>query len=198
MYAFIRGTVVSVKTDCVILDNNGIGYRVFISGALSEKLGIGEEIRLFTHFSVREDAMLLYGFESEEELELFRLLIGVNGIGPKGAMGIFSVMTPDDLRFAVLSDDAAQIAKAPGVGKKTAQKVILELKDKLDLMETFEQKAAQTETAASEGNAQTEAVLALTALGYARNEAMRAVRTVCEDGEKADVEEILKAALREL
>ncbi len=198
MYAFIRGTITSIREDYVVLDNNGIGYRIFISSALAEKLAVGEEIRLFTHFAVREDAMLLYGFESEEELELFRLLLGVSGIGPKGAIGIFSVMTPDDLRFAILSDDAAQIAKAPGVGKKTAQKVILELKDKLDLMDSFERKAANTEAVSTEGNAQTEAVLALTALGYARNEAMKAVRTVCEEETLTDVEEILKAALREL
>ncbi|MDO4614024.1 MAG: Holliday junction branch migration protein RuvA [Lachnospiraceae bacterium] len=198
MYAFIRGTITSIREDYVVLDNNGIGYRIFISSALAEKLAVGEEIRLFTHFAVREDAMLLYGFESEEELELFRLILGVSGIGPKGAIGIFSVMTPDDLRFAILSDDAAQIAKAPGIGKKTAQKVILELKDKLDLMESFERKAANTEAVSSEGNAQTEAVLALTALGYARNEAMKAVRTVCEEESFTDVEEILKAALREL
>jgi Holliday junction DNA helicase RuvA len=144
--------------------------------------------------------MLLYGFLSEDDLEMFRLLLGVSGIGPKGALGVMSGLTADTLRFAVLSGDAATIAKAPGIGKKTAQKIILELKDKVDLEDAFEKKVSHTEerTRAGEDSPEREAVLALTALGYSNAQALKAVRKAASYTEEITVEKLLKAALREM
>ena len=145
--------------------------------------------------------MQLYGFLSKDDLAMFRLLLGVNGIGPKAALGALSGITADELRFAVLSDDVKTISKAPGIGKKTAQKLILELKDKLKLEDAFEMKMAhQQEAAAAMGgesgeNGHQEAVEALVALGYSSTDALRAVRKVT-DVDPNDVEAILKAALK--
>jgi Holliday junction DNA helicase RuvA len=144
--------------------------------------------------------MQLYGFPKKDDLEMFRLLLSVNGIGPKAALGILSGGTSDNLRFAVLSEDVKTISKLPGIGKKTAQKLILELKDKLKLEDAFELKMANVQEAAA-GEAlrdgMQEAVEALTALGYSSTDALRAVRAV-KDVDPSDVEAILKAALRNL
>lgn len=198
MFAYIRGTVAALETDSVILDHQGIGYRIYVPSAVLAELSVGEERKLHTYFAVREDAMQLYGFLTADDLELFRLLIGVSGIGPKGALGILGVMSGDELRFAVLSEDAAGLSKAPGIGKKTAQKVIIELKDKLDLMDAFEKKAAHTAAgaAAQENSAQSDAIMALTALGYSSTEAMRAVRTAVAEKESEDAETLIRAALK--
>ena len=142
MYAYIKGMLAAVRTESVVLENNGIGYNVLVPANFTEGLSIGDEVTAYTHFSVREDAMQLFGFRTEDELGIFRLLLTVSGIGPKGALGVLTGMSADELRFAVLADDAAAIAKAPGIGKKTAQKIILELKDKLNLEEAFEKKTA--------------------------------------------------------
>ena len=198
MFAYIRGTVAALESDSVILDHQGIGYRIYVPSAVLAELSVGEERKLHTYFAVREDAMQLYGFLTADDLELFRLLIGVSGIGPKGALGILGVMSGDELRFAVLSEDAAGLSKAPGIGKKTAQKVIIELKDKLDLMDAFEKKAAHTAAgaAARENSAQSDAIMALTALGYSSTEAMRAVRTAAAEEESEDAETLIRAALK--
>lgn len=164
---------------------------------------MGKEVKIYTHLNVREDAMQLYGFLNLDELKTFRLLLGVNGIGPKAAIGILSGLTTDELRFAVLSDDVKTISKAPGIGKKTAQKLILELKDKIDLEEVFETKqehVRETEgkmESKEENAAKKDAVDALTALGYSSTEALRAVRQtgVTQD---MDVETILKLALKNM
>ncbi|MDO5702583.1 MAG: Holliday junction branch migration protein RuvA [Lachnospiraceae bacterium] len=198
MYAYIKGTIQSVLEDSVIVENGGIGYRIFVPGSSRDELSAGDERRFYTHFAVREDAMLLYGFLTQDELELFRMLLGVSGVGPKGALGILGVMRGDDLRFAVLSDDAAAISRAPGVGRKTAQKIILELKDKMDLMEAFESKAEKTAGGVPDGSAgaQSDAIMALTALGYGNTEAMKAVRKAAADAPDAGAEELIRAALR--
>jgi len=151
---------------------------------------------------VREDAMQLYGFLSKDDMKIFTLLLSVNGVGPKAALGILSGITADELRFAVLSDDVKTLSKAPGIGKKTAQKMILELKDKLSLEDAFEQKLLHEQTRAvsgmeGAGNGMQEAIEALTALGYSAADAMRAVRQV-KDVPEDDVEAILKAALKNL
>lgn len=200
MYAYIKGTVAALAQDSAVIDNGGIGYRIFMPGGSLQELSVGDERKIYTHFAVREDAMQLFGFLTEDDLNVFRLLLGVSGVGPKGALGVLSVMNADDLRFAVLSDDAAGISRAPGIGKKTAQKVILELKDKMDLRDAFERKAAHTEEAAAraDGSPQAEAVLALTALGYGNTEALRAVRKAASAIQDADTESLLKAALKEL
>ncbi len=200
MIAYITGIIEEVRPDSLIIDHGGMGYRVFVPASVADAVRKGSEERIYTYFAVREDAMQLYGFLTQDDLDLFRLLLGVSGIGPKGALGILSVMNADDLRFAVLSDDAAGIARAPGIGKKTAQKVILELRDKLSLEDAFEKKAQHTEAAAQEaaGDAGREAVLALTALGYTNSEAYRAVRNAVQSDPDAGTEALIKAALKAL
>ena len=202
MYAYIKGELADIGESSIVIDNNGIGYNIIVPGSvINSGISLGDEVKIYTHFSVREDAMQLYGFISKDDLAMFRLLLGVNGIGPKAACGILSGMSADDLRFAVLSDDAASIAKAPGVGRKTAQKIILELKDKVDLQDAFEIKAAHTEAKAAkhtETNIESEATMALTALGYPNAQAMKAVRAAAQKNGVSTVEDLLKAALKEL
>ena len=202
MISFIRGYVADSTESSVILEAGGIGYEIFMTGTAIEKaVRESGEILVHTYFHVREDAMQLYGFLSRDDLQVFRLLLGVNGIGPKAALGILAGLTADELRFAVLSDDVKTLSRAPGIGKKTAQKLILELKDKLNAEESFElklahvQEEAGSEAAAADGSG--EAVEALVALGYSSTQALQAVRKV--SGIPADdVEGILKAALKNL
>ena len=205
MIAYIRGTLAYIEPEesMAVLETGGIGYRILMSGRDLDLLpAAGEELRLYTYLQVREDAFVLFGFFTREDRKLFQQLLSVNGIGPKAALGVLSALSADDLRFAVLADDAKAIAKAPGIGLKTAQKLILELKDKLSLEEAFEQKLANeqaqaTTAAAGAGmtDARQEAVEALVALGYSSTDALRAVRKVT-DVEPTDVEGILKAALK--
>ena len=144
MIAYIKGIVAEIQKDGIVLESQNMGYRIFMPASSLQRLGkTGEEKTIHTYLHVKEDAMQLYGFLKKEDLAVFRLLLGVSGVGPKGAMGILSCLSGEDLSFAILSDDAAAIAKAPGIGKKTAQKVILELKDKMNLQEAFEQKISK-------------------------------------------------------
>lgn len=201
MIAFVRGTAEDLTEASVIMEACGLGYEVFMTGTDMDRIHVGEEYKIYTYLHIREDAMQLYGFLSKDDLAMFRLLLGVNGIGPKAALGVLSGITADELRFAVLSDDVKTISKAPGIGKKTAQKLILELKDKLKLEDAFEMKMAHQQEAAaamggeSGGNGHQEAVEALVALGYSSTDALRAVRKVT-DVDPNDVEAILKAALK--
>lgn len=203
MISFIRGRVVDSTENSVIVETAGIGYEIFMTGTAIEKAVRSEgEIKIHTYFHVREDAMQLFGFLSRDDLRMFRLLLGVNGIGPKAALGVLAGLTADELSFAVLSDDVKTISRAPGIGKKTAQKLILELKDKLKLEDAFEKKLLhQQEEAVSSGESvldgSKEAVEALVALGYSSTVALRAVRKVT-DVAPDDVEAILKAALKNL
>ncbi len=200
MIAYLKGTVAEIEKDSIILECGGIGYRIFMPVSVLERMGrTGQELTVHTYLNVREDAMLLYGFLTKNDLSVFRLLLGVSGIGPKAAMGILSHFSWEDLSFAVLSDDAAAIARAPGIGKKTAQKVILELKDKLKLQDALEEKLSGDIPRESTGvsEASQEAVEALVALGYGRTEALRAVRQVSV-GEDMDVEGLLRAALKQM
>lgn len=204
MIAYIRGRLeyVDLEEGMAVLETGGIGYQILLSGRDMELLpSAGEEVRLYTYLQVRDDAFVLYGFFTREDRKLFGQLLGVSGIGPKGALGILSGLSADDLRFAVLADDAKTIAKAPGIGLKTAKKLILELRDKLSLEEAFEARLAGekaregAEPSAGLTAARNEAVEALTALGYSSSEALKAVRQV-EAADGMDVEEILKAALK--
>ncbi len=201
MIAYLKGIVAEVTDKYVILDVNSVGFRVFISAREAEAMpGRGEEVKLYTFLNVKEDAMQLFGFLSEDDLEMYRLLLNVSGIGPKGALGILSAMTADDLRFAVLSDDAKAIARSPGIGNKTAQKLILELRDKLSLEDAFEKKFEHQALAAgadAPGDARSEAVQALTALGYSNSDALKAVR-LADITPDMDTETILKLALRQM
>lgn len=200
MYAYIRGILTDMEEDHVVVEAGGIGYNIYTPGQTFEYLpSTGEEVRFYTYLNVREDAMVLYGFLTKDDLCVFKLLIGVSGIGPKGALAILSVMTTDDLRFAVLGDDAKAIAKAPGIGSKTAQRLILELKDKLSLEDAFEQKSEHRKEQANNSakGAKNEAVQALVALGYSSSEALKAINGI-EITDDTDVEDILKAALKNM
>ena len=199
MISFIRGLVADTTENSVILEAGGIGYEIFMTGSSIEQASRSEgKVKIHTYFHVREDAMQLYGFLSRDDLEMFRLLLNVNGIGPKAALGVLAGLTADELRFAVLSDDIKTISRAPGIGKKTAQKLILELKDKLDLEDAFEKKLLHEQEAEETlPDARGEAVEALTALGYSPADALRAVQKV-EPGDDMDTEAILKAALKRM
>ena len=204
MIAYIKGEVAWIEEERIVLESGNIGYNIMMPASSFDTQDlVGKEVKIYTHLNVREDAMQLYGFLNLDELKTFRLLLGVNGIGPKAAIGILSGLTTDELRFAVLSDDVKTISKAPGIGKKTAQKLILELKDKIDLEEVFETKqehVRETEgkmESKEENAAKKDAVDALPALGYSSTEALRAVRQtgVTQD---MDVETILKLALKNM
>ena len=203
MIGYVKGILEEADDQCIIVDNHGIGYRIFVPGSVfSGAIPIGQEVKIYTYLNVKEDAMQLYGFLSKDDLEMFRLLLNVNGIGPKAALGVLAGLTADELRFAVLSDDIKTISKAPGIGKKTAQKLILELKDKLKLEDAFEKKLAHEQEAASVSgflihDGRQEAAEALIALGYSSTDAMKAVRKVT-DVSPDDVEALLKAALKQL
>ncbi|MEE1443113.1 MAG: Holliday junction branch migration protein RuvA [Blautia sp.] len=202
MIAYIKGKVAEILEDRVILEAGAMGYNLFMPMASAEAvLKRGDEVKLYTHLHVREDVMQLFGFLTKDDLHTFQLLLGVNGIGPKAALGILSGLTADELRFAVLSEDVKTISKAPGVGKKTAQKLILELKDKMDLQEAFDLKTQHVQEAQGDmadlSDARKEAVEALTALGYSGADALKAVKRV-EMTSGMDVETLLKAALKNL
>lgn len=199
MISFIRGIIEEVEEGSLIIDRDGIGFQVFVpGGVLGEQFRPGDDVKVYTYLNVKEDAMQLFGFLTKDDLSVFRLLLNVNGIGPKAALGVLSGLTADELRFAILSDDVSTLTKAPGIGKKTAQKIILELKDKLSLEEAFEQKITNVREQSlgnSDQDVAKDAVQALVALGYSNTEALQAVRKV-ELQEGLDTEAILKAALK--
>lgn len=199
MYAYLIGKVAEVSEDNLVVETNHIGYNVRIPGSVVPLLPqVGEEVKIYTYTSVREDAIQLFGFLSKDDLAMYRQLITVSGIGPKGGLSVLSVMSADEVRMAVVAQDAKALAKAPGVGTKTAQRIILELKDKISLEDTFVPKEAAVTAAVSAGigQARQEAVEALTALGYASSDALRAVKAV--EQEDMDVEALLKAALKKM
>ena len=199
MISYIKGELVEVTEDSVVLDHGGMGFSIMMPGSILAKLpAIGSELKVRTYLYVKEDVLGLYGFLTKDDLKVFKLLITVSGIGPKGALAILSTMSPDDLRFAVLAGDAKTISKTPGIGSKTAQKLIIELKDKLKIEDVldgadggYEAQSDMADTAAAE------AVMALTALGYSAADATRAVKLVDSTGDM-DSETLLKAALKKL
>lgn len=200
MYSYMKGELVEISEETIVLEVNNIGYNIHIPASMIDSFsGTGQTVKIYTYFHVKEDSMKLYGFLTRDDLNIFRLLLGVSGIGPKGALAILTVMTPDDLRFAVLGEDARTIAKAPGIGNKTAQRLILELKDKLNLEDAFEAKSVHVggETGDSVSGVRSEAVQALTSLGYSSAEALKAVNSV-EITADITVEEALKAALKQM
>lgn len=201
MYAYIKGILAEITEDAIIVENQGIGYEIAVPGQVFDYLpSVGEEVKIYTYHYVREDAILLYGFLTKEDVRIFKKLIGVSGIGPKGALSILSVLSTDDLRFAILGDDAKAIAKAPGVGAKTAQRVIIELKDKLSLEDAFEQKLANQAQKAELNptvGVKNEAILALTSLGYSQSEALKVLQGI-EISPDDQVEDVLKMALKQM
>lgn len=200
MISYIRGELTFVEEDRVTVDVGGIGYAVFMPGSAIGLLPpVGTEVKIHTYLNVKEDCMQLFGFLTRDDLEVFRLVIGVNGIGPKGGLNILSQLAPDDLRFAVLSGDVKAISAAPGIGKKTAEKLILELKDKLKLEDVLGRESGgggrESSVHSAQGSIQSEAVQALVALGYGNTEALRAVKQIAVT-EETEVEDVLKQALK--
>ena len=198
MISYIRGELVSIEDEKVVIDVNGVGFGIFMPGQAMNMLpAIGEEVKLHTYMNVREDAMQLFGFLTRDDLNVFKLVIGVSGIGPKGGLSILSHLSPDELRFAVMSHDVKEISGAPGIGKKTAEKLIIELKDKLSIEDVLERTVERESHAVSSTNNQihTEAVQALVALGYGNTEALKAVKKV-DTSEDMTVEDVLKQALK--
>lgn len=200
MISFVQGTLAAKEGDLIVVQAGAVGLNIHVPLTVTEQLPkTGEEVMIHTYLKVAEDSLTLYGFLSVRDREMFCRLINVNGIGPKGALAVLSTLTPDDLRMAVLTGDAKAIARAPGVGLKTAQRILLDLKDKISFedLETFEdQGAAQPAGRAAAAGAASEAVEALVQLGYSLSEAGRAVRAV-EGAEQMDSEQILKAALKQ-
>lgn len=198
MISYIKGTVIERGEEMVILENRGIGYEIKVPQPVCEQLQQREEVQLYTNLYVREDMVCLYGFLTKEMLSFFKQLITVNGIGPKAALAIFSVLSVDMLRFAILSEDVKTIAKAPGIGLKTAQKLILELKDKVGLQwDDSEEQQMPSEDMMEQSEKKQEAVQALVALGYSNTDAMKAVRMV-QITDQMTIEEILKQALKNI
>ncbi|MBQ5561680.1 MAG: Holliday junction branch migration protein RuvA [Lachnospiraceae bacterium] len=199
MIAFINGMVAETGKDYVVLEQQGIGYLVYTPANVPTMVAEGELIKLHTYLHVREDVMQLFGFLRKSDLDMFKLLITVSGIGPKGALGVLSVLDANDLKFAILSGDAKTIATAPGIGKKTAEKTVLELKDKVKLEEAFEERleAMSEKNTDSLQQVRQDASEALVALGYSQTEALKAIRKV-NGAKDMDVETLLKAALKHL
>ena len=202
MYSYIKGTLEEISEDQTVVENHGIGYNIRISARMLDVLPTrGEEIKIYTYLYVKEDAFSLFGFPSRDELEMFKLLINVSGIGPKGGLAVLSVLSANDLRYAIVAEDVKTISKAPGVGSKTAKRLIIELKDKIDLEEViengFEQVEAANPVSGSNNRIRKEAADALVALGYSATEASKVLSGI-EITEDSDVERVLKAALKNM
>jgi Holliday junction DNA helicase RuvA len=187
MIATLRGEITQIEDAALILEVGGVGLRVAVPAPLRGRLKVGDVILLYTHLVVREDALTLYGFETQSERELFNILLGVDGIGPKVALSVLSTMTIDSIHRAVFADEADVLSRVPGVGKKTAQKMALHLKDKLKPMDALATVAAMSET-------DSEVLAALTALGYSVVEAQSAIQSLPKDAPD-DTEERLRLAL---
>ncbi len=202
MIAYLNGRVADISEENLVIEVAHIGYNVRVPASVTALLPpVGEEVRIYTYMSVREDAVALYGFLTKDDLEMYKQLITVSGVGPKAGLAILSALGADELRMAVISQDAKAIAKAQGIGAKTAQRIILELKDKISLEDTVFMKdsvsdAAVIPASGDIGRAKAEAVEALTALGYSSSDALRAVKAVEQDD--MDVEALLKAALKKM
>ena len=198
MYAYIYGKIIEKEPENLIIEAGSIGYNIHIApGMVSRFPEIGQMAKVYTYTSVREDAFWLYGFTSKDELNLFKLLITVSGIGPKGAMGILSVMDVDTLRLAILSQDAKMIAKAPGVGAKSASRIVLELKDKVKPEDVIGQAAKEEGESSAATIVRQEASEAMVALGYTVSDAYRVLQQI-EITDRTTVEEVIKAALRRM
>lgn len=198
MFSYIKGSLEEQNTDSVVVENNGIGYFLFVPISQMKLMPqIGSEVKLYTYMQVKEDGIVLFGFADTDSLDIFKQLLGVSGVGPKGALGILSVLTPNELRTAILTQDAKSISKAPGIGAKTAQRIIIDLKDKvsIDDIALAEDDMPATDVTGDITAAKHEAIEALVALGYSSKEAKEALSKVETDNSFA-VEDYLKMALK--
>jgi len=197
MYAYIYGEIIEIEPENIVIECNHIGYNIHIApGMLPKFPSIGQMARVFTYTSVREDAFWLYGFPTKEELSLFKQLITVSGIGPKAAMGILSVMDVDTIRLAVISQDAKMIAKAPGVGAKSASRIVLELKDKIKPEDVIGKPVNEEEDSVV-ATLRQEATEALVSLGYTVSDAYKVLQKL-DINEDTRVEDVIKMALRQI
>jgi holliday junction DNA helicase RuvA len=187
MIATLRGEVAQVEDNALVVEVGGVGLRVFVPAPLRIRLKAGEPAFLFTHLVVREDALTLYGFESQADRDLFNMLLGVDGVGPRVALSVLSTLTLDTIQRAVFAEESEILSRVPGVGKKTAQKITLHLQDKLKPGDVLKSVAGMTD-------ADSEVLAALTALGYSVVEAQSAIQALPKDAPQ-DVEERLRAAL---
>ena len=201
MYAYIKGELAEKNIDHIVVEAGGIGYLIYVPAQSIDYLpDEGDQIKVYTYLYIREDAMVLYGFLTKDDLEIFKMLITVSGIGPKGGLGILSTLSADDLRFAILSGDSKTISKAPGIGAKTAQRVIIDLKDKMSLEEAFEKKLDNNADGVQKtlnSSIKNDAVLALSALGYSSAESLKAVSKV-DITDDMDVEDVLKLSQKNM
>ncbi|MCD8148247.1 MAG: Holliday junction branch migration protein RuvA [Clostridiales bacterium] len=199
MYAYIKGTLEEVREDFIVVENNGVGYQISVPTRILEELpGRDAEVKIYTYLYVREDIFSLFGFSTQDELAMFRLLLGVSGIGPKGALAILSALSVNEIRFAVVSEDIKTISKAPGVGKKSAQRLIIELKDKIHLEDAYETAEDVVDVIPETTQiVRKEAMEALVALGYSGAEAARVLSGI-EISDDSDVETVLKTALKNM
>lgn len=193
MYAYIKGSLESKADSYVIVEAGGIGYKIYMPSTNIEKLGeIGQVVKVFTYYYVREDIASLYGFISDEELKMFELLLSVSGIGAKSALGILAEVSPSNFALAVITNDVSKLVKIPGIGAKTAQRMILELKDKLKTVQAIN-KDEKVEVAIIEDESSSEAMAALQMLGYQRKEIEKAFEKIEIKGLK--VEDLIRRAL---
>lgn len=202
MIGYIKGKIEGILSDGVLLENNGIGYHIYTSGMVLNNIsGLHEEIKLFTYLHVREDELSLFGFPTTEELDTFQLLLGVNGIGPKAALAILTVLSVRDLAFAIMSNDTKAITKANGVGAKGAGRVIMELKDKLLLDDLYavddSADGMATVVGSGAGDNIQDTILALVSLGYSEIDAAKAVKQIPNAG-TMESGDLLKVALKKL
>ena len=196
MFYYLSGTVAVIDLGVVVLDCGGVGFTVNTTTTTMAKLRVGESARLYTHCAIREDAFDIYGFFTKRELDTFRMLIAVNGVGPKAALAILSTVTPDGLNMAVVTQNEKSLTAAPGVGKKLAQRILLELKDKLGAQSELDFSAGDSGAAPvlQPGSKATEAVQALQVLGYDQTSINAAMKGV--DVENLSLQDIIKQALR--
>lgn len=195
MFAYIKGSLEVKSINYVVVENNGIGYKIYMSSKSIGTIGnIGEQVKVHIHYHVREDDISLYGFNSEEELRMFEILINVSGVGVKSALTMLSDITPSSFAIAVINDDVTRLTKVPGVGKKTAQRLILELKDKLKSEDIASEEIEVEEK--KNNNTNNDAVVALQVLGYSKKEAETVLEKIDTNG--LSIEETIKQALKYL
>ncbi|MBP3463990.1 MAG: Holliday junction branch migration protein RuvA [Clostridia bacterium] len=194
MYAYIKGTLEEKAKDSIVIETSGIGYKIYVSENTMSKLGeLGEKVKIYTHYHVREDNISLYGFNSNEELKMFELLLQVSGVGAKTAIAMLSNITPSKFALAIISNDLKTLTKIPGIGNKSAQRMVLELKDKLKTETAIDQNE-ETDIETDNSESLNEATQALQILGYNKNEITKVFDKF--ETKKLSTEEIIKNALK--
>lgn len=193
MISYVKGTVAYIENDCIVVDNNGIGYNIQVSPSTASAVVMEKEVKIYTYMNVKENELSLFGFLTKEELNMFNLLIGVNGVGPKSAVAMLGALSPSQLALAIATEDIKALSVGQGIGKKIAQRIALELKDKVgaDTITTGVEIVQKVDVTTGE---RAEALSALMALGFTKNEAENAIKAVFVNG--MATEEIISKALK--